>query len=118
MGGIVTGPIYDRGYIQELLIAGTIITVFGVMMLSLATEYYQILLAQGICVGIGSAILYVPSISLIVSRFDRFRPLAVFIATSGTAIGMNLPLFLPFWDFHSSLFFTTSNHKTHSWFFF
>ncbi|PGH17426.1 hypothetical protein AJ80_04796 [Polytolypa hystricis UAMH7299] len=88
LGGVVTGPIFDRGYIRELLIIGTIITVLGVMMLSLAREYYHILLAQGVCVGIGSAMLYVPSISLVASRFQqRRRPLAMFIATSGTAIG-------------------------------
>ncbi|KAJ3546416.1 hypothetical protein NM208_g2018 [Fusarium decemcellulare] len=87
MGGVVTGPIFDRGYFRELLIIGTIVTVFGVMMLSLAHHYYQVLLAQGVCIGIGSAILYVPSISLVASRFQRRRALAVFFATSGTAVG-------------------------------
>ncbi|KAF9767251.1 hypothetical protein IL306_000206 [Fusarium sp. DS 682] len=87
MGGVVTGPIFDRGYFRELLLIGTLITVLGVMMLSLAHRYYQVLLAQGVCVGIGSAILYVPSISLVASRFQRRRALAVFFATSGTAVG-------------------------------
>ncbi|KAL3428995.1 putative monocarboxylate permease [Aspergillus tetrazonus] len=87
IGGIVTGPIFDPGYIRELLVIGTVITVLGVMMLSLAREYYQVLLSQGICVSVGSAILYVPSVSLVASRFQRRRPLAMFIATSGTAIG-------------------------------
>lgn len=87
VGGIVTGPIYDRGYVRELLLSGTVLTVLGVMMLSLATEFYQVLLAQGICVGIGSAILYVPSISLVASGFHKHRALAVFVATSGTAFG-------------------------------
>ncbi len=85
----MTGPIYDRGYIRELLIIGTIITVLGVMMLSLASEYYQVLLAQGLCVGVGSAMLYVPTISLVASRFQKRRALAVFVATSGTAIGLS-----------------------------
>ncbi|KAH6893529.1 putative monocarboxylate permease [Thelonectria olida] len=87
LGGVVTGPIFDRGYIRELLVTGTVMTVLGVMMLSLAREYYQILLAQGLCVGVGSAILYVPSISLVASRFQHNRALAVFVATSGTAVG-------------------------------
>ncbi|KAF5006895.1 hypothetical protein FDECE_6754 [Fusarium decemcellulare] len=87
MGGVVTGPIFDRGYFRELLIIGTIVTVLGVMMLSLAHHYHQVLLAQGVCIGIGSAILYVPSISLVASRFQRRRALAVFFATSGTAVG-------------------------------
>ncbi|RYP27617.1 hypothetical protein DL767_007622 [Monosporascus sp. MG133] len=51
LGGIVTGPIFDRGYIRELLIIGTITTRLGLMMPSLAHEYYQILLAQDVCVG-------------------------------------------------------------------
>ncbi|RGP70087.1 riboflavin transporter mch5 [Fusarium sporotrichioides] len=84
---VVTGPIFDRGYFRELLIIGTLITVLGVMMLSLAHSYYQVLLAQGVCVGIGSAILYVPSITMVASRFERRRALAVFFATSGTAVG-------------------------------
>lgn len=62
------------------------------MMLSLAREYYQVLLAQGVCIGIGSAILYVPSISLVASRFQKHRGLAVFIATSGTALGQSSEL--------------------------
>ncbi|KAF4160586.1 hypothetical protein CNMCM6936_004387 [Aspergillus lentulus] len=60
-------------------------TLQGVILIS--REYYQILLAQGVCVGIGSAILYVPSISLVASRFQQRRPLAMFIATTGTAFG-------------------------------
>ncbi|EEA19317.1 monocarboxylate permease, putative [Talaromyces marneffei ATCC 18224] len=87
LGGIITGPIFDRGYIRELLFIGTMTTVLGVMMLSLAHEYYQILLAQGVCIGVGSATLYVPSVSLVASRFQRRRPLAMFFVTSGTAIG-------------------------------
>lgn len=86
----MTGPVFDRGYFRELLIMGTIITVAGVMMLSLAQKYYQILLAQGVCIGIGGAILFVPSISLVTSRFRRRRSLAVFVATSGTAIGSSM----------------------------
>lgn len=87
MGGIVTGPIYDRGYIYELLLVGTFLTVLGVMMTSLSTEYYQILLAQGFCVGLGSGILYTPSIALVASRFSKRRSLAICFATSGTAVG-------------------------------
>ncbi|CAI7613421.1 unnamed protein product [Penicillium glandicola] len=72
-------------------------TVLGVMMLSLAHKYYQILLAQGVCVSVGSEILYVPSISLVASRFQQRRPLAMFITTSGTAIagGVIYPIIFP-----------------------
>lgn len=43
---VVTGPIHDFGHIHSLLYAGTFLTVFCVMMLSLCTAYWQILLAQ------------------------------------------------------------------------
>lgn len=52
--GIVSGALYDRGYIRALLIVGGALVVFGFMMLSLAKEYYQIILAQGICIGLGT----------------------------------------------------------------
>ncbi len=88
LGGVVTGPIYDRGYVRELIMVGTVLTVLGVMMLSLATEYYQILLAQGWCIGLGSGILYTPSIAVVAATFGpRYRALAVCFATSGTAVG-------------------------------
>jgi MFS family permease len=91
VGGVVTSPIFNRGYFKELLIIGTLITVLGVMMLSLAHSYYQVLLAQGVCVGIRSAILYIPSITMVTSRFERRRALAVFFVTLGTAVGSNTP---------------------------
>jgi MFS family permease len=87
LGGVVTGPIYDRGYIRSLLYVGTILTVFGVMMLSLCTAYWQIMLTQGWCVGIGSSVLYIPSITLVAISFTKRRALAVCFATSGTAVG-------------------------------
>jgi hypothetical protein len=34
--------------------------VFGIMMASISTKYYQILLAQGFCSGIGCAMLFNP----------------------------------------------------------
>ena len=43
--GLVAGPIYDRGYLRLLLMTGSFMIVFGYMMLSLCTEYWQALLA-------------------------------------------------------------------------
>lgn len=57
--GIVAGPLYDRGYVQSVLAVGCSLVVVGLFMLSLSTEYYQILLSQGVCIGIGE----VPSTS-------------------------------------------------------
>jgi hypothetical protein len=42
MVGLVSGPLVDSGYLRPLMISGSFLTVFGLMMTSLATEYYQV----------------------------------------------------------------------------
>lgn len=87
--GAVTGPLFDMGYLQTLLWVGSTLIVFGLMMLSLSTEYYQIFLTQGVIVGIGCGMSYAPGLALVNVRFPpKQRPLALGIATSGAAIGM------------------------------
>jgi hypothetical protein len=63
--GVIVGPLFDKGYFYQLLVVGSFLTVFGMMMTSLCTEYYQILLAQGLCVGFGSGCLFVPSVAIV-----------------------------------------------------
>ncbi|KUI70974.1 putative transporter MCH4 [Cytospora mali] len=60
--GLVAGPIYDRGHLRLLIITGSFMVVFGLMMLCLCTEYWQVLLAQAFCVGIGADLLFTPTI--------------------------------------------------------
>ncbi|KAH6887048.1 monocarboxylate permease [Thelonectria olida] len=85
--GLVAGPVYDRGYLRLLLIVGSLMVVFGHMMLSLCTEYWHALLAQGFCVGIGAGLLFVPTVSLIPTWFNTRIGLAVGIASSGSSLG-------------------------------
>jgi hypothetical protein len=46
MVGIISGPLVDSGYLRPLMISGSFLTVFGLMMTSLATEYYQVSLIE------------------------------------------------------------------------
>lgn len=85
--GLVAGPMYDRGYLRLLLIAGSFLVVFGFMMLSLCTELWQVLLAQAFCVGIGAGLLFTPTVSLIPAYFTTHMGLAVGIASSGSSLG-------------------------------
>ena len=85
--GIFAGPIYDRGYLRSLLVVGSFLVVFGHMMLSLSTKYWQVLLAQGFCVGIGSGCLFVPSVSVLPTYFSSRIGLAVGLGSSGSSIG-------------------------------
>ena len=56
--GTLSGAFYDRGYVREVLIAGLTLVVLGMCLLSLAREYWQIVLTQGVCVGAGRACVF------------------------------------------------------------
>ncbi|GAB1211309.1 hypothetical protein ATERTT37_000422 [Aspergillus terreus] len=87
MVGIVTGPLVDSGYLRTLIVSGTFLVVFGIMMTSLATQYYQVLLAQGFCVGMGGGIAYIPALVVISSYFTTRRPIAIGCASIGSSVG-------------------------------
>lgn len=61
--------------------------VFGLMMTSLATEYYQFVLAQGICSPLGAGALFYPSMTSVNTWFFKRRALALGIVASGSSLG-------------------------------
>ena len=64
--------------------------VFGMMMTSLSREYYQIVLAQGICIGIGAGCLFVPSVAIVATYFTTKRALMTGFTAAGGSIGLLL----------------------------
>jgi MFS family permease len=84
--GVITGPLYDAGYFRPLVFVGSFLVVFGMMMTSLCTAYWQAILAQGICVGIGSGCLFIPSVAIVSTYFSTKKSLATGIAASGSSI--------------------------------
>ncbi|KAL9576809.1 MAG: hypothetical protein Q9212_006796 [Teloschistes hypoglaucus] len=87
--GVLTGPLFDRGYLNALLITGSSLAVFGIMMTSICKEYWQVLLAQGVCVGLGTGCLFVPSIAVVSNYFPTptKRAVATGLAVGGSSIG-------------------------------
>ncbi|KAH0156048.1 MFS general substrate transporter, partial [Aureobasidium melanogenum] len=85
--GALTGPIYDAGYFRALLAVGSFGVVFGFMMLSLAKTYWQVILAQGVCVGLGAGCLFVPSVAILSTYFSTRIATAMGIAASGSSLG-------------------------------
>ncbi|CAD1782167.1 similar to Piloderma croceum hypothetical protein PILCRDRAFT_8715 [Piloderma croceum F 1598] [Maudiozyma barnettii] len=85
--GILTGPLFDRGYFRALLLVGSFFIIFGIMMNSLSTQYYQVMLSQGICMGIGMGILWVPSLGICMQYFQKYRSIVITLAASGGSIG-------------------------------
>lgn len=61
--------------------------VFGHMMLSLCTAFWQVVLAQGFVIGIGTGCLFVPSVAVLQQYFSTKLGAAVGIAASGSALG-------------------------------
>lgn len=85
--GVITGPLFDAGYLRWLVGFGTFILPFGLMMASISTQFWQLILAQGICGGLGAGSLFVPSVSLLPQYFKKRRGLANGLAATGSSIG-------------------------------
>lgn len=85
--GALTGPIYDGGHVRPLLLTGSFLVVLGQMMLSLCHAYWQVFLAQAVCIGIGAGCLFVPSVAIMSTYFSTRIALAVGISASGSSIG-------------------------------
>ncbi|QKX59663.1 uncharacterized protein TRUGW13939_06803 [Talaromyces rugulosus] len=85
--GALSGPIYDAGYARALIIGGSFFSVFGQMMLSLCDNYWQIFLAQGICVGIGGGMLCMIGNLIASQYFTTKLSTATGIAAAGSSLG-------------------------------
>lgn len=84
---IVTGPLYDLGYLHSIVNVGTFAIVFGMMMTSICHKYWQFVLAQGVTVGIGNGLLFLPSIAIVPQYFSKNKALASGIVAAGSSIG-------------------------------
>ncbi|KAJ5100510.1 MFS general substrate transporter [Penicillium angulare] len=85
--GAITGPLYDYGYFRHLLAAGTFLTVFGMMMVSICSEYWHFVLAQGIVVGIGGGCIFIPSVAVLPMYFRTRLAFSIGVAGSGSGVG-------------------------------
>ncbi|KID91786.1 Major facilitator superfamily domain, general substrate transporter [Metarhizium guizhouense ARSEF 977] len=85
--GPAVGMLYDRYGPRQLLLAGSFLHVFGLMMCSLGTQYYQILLAQGVCSAVGVSAIFQPSINVIHGWFNKKRGAAFGILATGSSLG-------------------------------
>ena len=69
--------------------------VLGQMMLSLCKEYWQVLLAQAFCIGIGCGALFIPSVAILSTYFTTRIATVVGISAAGSSLG-TIPLPHPF----------------------
>lgn len=91
--GLVSGPLFDRGFYRSLLLCGSIFEVFGLLMLSLSTKYYQLMICQGILVGIGAGTVFIPSVAAAAACLPNpaTRARAMGLAACGSGVGTLSP---------------------------
>ncbi|RDW63804.1 hypothetical protein BP6252_11349 [Coleophoma cylindrospora] len=87
MGAPFCGKVFDGYGPRYLLLFGTVVHVFGIMMASLGKTYYQIFLAQSVCSAMGAACLFYGGMNSVMTWFFKRRALASGIAASGSSLG-------------------------------
>lgn len=83
----LSGRATDAGMARLVVGLGSVLVLLGTFMTSLATTYWEIFLAQGLCIGIGQGLMWLPSVTLISTYFVRLRVFAVTAAATGTSTG-------------------------------
>lgn len=86
--GTFSGRALDGGYFRMIYVAGSILYLVSMFMLSLCKTYWQVFLAQGIGVGLGFGLVFVPSIALTSTYFSHAkRGMALAVAVAGSSTG-------------------------------
>ncbi|KAI9042746.1 MFS general substrate transporter [Aspergillus affinis] len=70
------GPLFDR-FGAKVIRPAAIVYIFAMMMLSLCKTYWQIILAQGVLMGITMGLLQIPACAAVFQHFDKKRAAAI-----------------------------------------
>ena len=99
--GLQIGPYFDSKGPRILIFAGTVLIVLSMMLMGectstystttqsrlTATEYWHFILVFGVLGGLGSSLLFTPSLSAIAHWFKEKRGNATGLATTGGSVG-------------------------------
>ncbi|KAI1123181.1 major facilitator superfamily domain-containing protein [Nemania abortiva] len=83
----IMGRLFDSYGPRWILVIGTIVYSFGLMVLSLSTEYYQIILSQGIVLALGASAVFNCATNSVITWFFKKRATALGIMVSGSSLG-------------------------------
>ncbi|WFD28151.1 hypothetical protein MNAN1_003157 [Malassezia nana] len=83
----LSGRAADAGYVRPMIVLGVCLQMLGVFTTSVCKEYWQVILAQGICLGIGNGIAFTPAYSVVASYFNKNRVIALCTVSCGTSTG-------------------------------
>jgi MFS family permease len=82
-----SGRLTDAGYFHQTILLGTVLQLLGFFAASFAKTYWQVLLAHGVCIGVGGGLIFIPAISLVGTYFTKRRSLALAICAVGNSFG-------------------------------
>ncbi|KAI1814131.1 MFS general substrate transporter [Poronia punctata] len=85
--GTFTGRMIDAGFLRPILVVGTAFMTLGIFTASAATQYWQLLLAQGLTIGIGCGLLFCAAITTVATYFSTKRSFALGLSASGSVTG-------------------------------
>jgi hypothetical protein len=85
--GAFSGRAIDAGLFRPVFIIGALVQCLGLFMTSLCTQYWQVLLAQGVCTGLGNGLQFCPTISLVSTYFAKRRGMGLGLVACGSATG-------------------------------
>ncbi|KAB8218871.1 major facilitator superfamily domain-containing protein [Aspergillus novoparasiticus] len=85
--GLWAGRLSDKRGPTLPLGLGTFFMVFGTMMASISSSYYQFVLSQGICCAIGFGLVFTPALAVQSQWFLRKRGFVVGLVMSGQNVG-------------------------------
>jgi len=82
-----SGRLTDAGYFHQTIATGTALQLLGIFGASFSTNYWQLVLSHGICVGLGGGLIFIPAPSLVVTCFVKNRSLALALCACGNSVG-------------------------------
>ncbi|USW50549.1 Putative major facilitator superfamily, MFS transporter superfamily [Septoria linicola] len=85
--GVASGPLFDLGWFRTMLIVGGLTETLSVFLTSVSTTYWQLMLSQGVLMGLANGLLYLPGLALVGRAFKKHRAIAMGITTCGAPVG-------------------------------
>ena len=93
LAGVPAGQLFDLGYFKITTSVGATLVTVGIFMLSLVHKdaYWQVMLTQGLTIGLGSGMLYIPVLAVVGQAFPEGsgnkRAVAMGVVTAGVGVG-------------------------------
>jgi predicted MFS family arabinose efflux permease len=85
--GTFTGRLSDAGHFRPLFLSGSVVIVLSTFATSFCRSYWQLFLAQGICLGLGNGLLFTPCMAVTSTYFVHKKALAIGLVSAGATTG-------------------------------